>query len=99
MNLKNLNVTYNDKSHTVRLGISPVERPCFNLELLSDIRHAQNTLDTERYPLVIITSDLHGIFNMSRDLEVFSHLIKNQDQDLRTDKMKLSSMFNFQRIH
>jgi len=89
MYLKNLNVTYNDNLHSVRLGMSPVGRPCFNLELLSDIKHVQNTLDTELYPFVIIASDLQGIFNMGGDLDVFTHLIKNQDRDQLTEYMKL----------
>lgn len=66
-------------------------RPCFNPQLLSDIRGYYDFLsdsggsifcEGESTPIeyVVLASDMPGVFNLGGDLDLFKQLIANQDR-------------------
>lgn len=66
-------------------------RPCFNPQLLGDIRGYYNflaqsggtiTCDGEALPIeyVVLASDMPGVFNLGGDLDLFKALIAKQDR-------------------
>ncbi len=69
----------------------PAPRPCFNSELLADIRAYHDFLEKtdgrleymgNRHPIdyVILASDKPGVFNLGGDLDLFKKLIAEQDR-------------------
>lgn len=67
-------------------------RPCFNPQLLGDIRGYYDFLaecggkidgEDEALPVeyVVLASDMPGVFNLGGDLDLFKQLIANQDRD------------------
>ncbi len=72
--------------------LDPKPRPCFNLDLLAELRQFQNDLvltnqkaQERGQPLpiryTILASDTPGIFNLGGDLEHFHRLIQKKDRE------------------
>jgi DSF synthase len=74
------------------LSWNPSPRPCFNPELLVDLRHYCDFMeastgrmtgaDGSEYPIeyAVLTSQAPGIFNLGGDLALFSHTIETRDR-------------------
>jgi DSF synthase len=85
-----LEVSYDPDRRAVWYFLDPVERPCFNLELLEELRQFQHQVvslmreaeingDPSPIRYTILASKVPGIFNMGGDLKLFSRLIRNND--------------------
>ena len=86
-----LSVKYDPEVRAVWYTIKPKGRPCFNLDLLAELRRFQGLIrEAFRAPgqgqtipvqYLVLASGTPGVFNLGGDLELFAELIKNQDRD------------------
>lgn len=86
-----LRAHYDVRQHAVWSRWNPSPRPCFNADLLADIRGYHDFLEKtngrldcmgEEQPIdyVILASDKPGVFNLGGDLDLFKKLIAEQDR-------------------
>lgn len=86
-----LRASYDKSTRAMWSHWSANPRPCFNPQLLGDIRSYYNflsesggtlTSDGEALPIeyVVLASDMPGVFNLGGDLDLFKALIAKQDR-------------------
>ena len=79
-------VRYDDELKALWYHLAPRSRPCFNLDLLSELRLFQqrvrlvnqapdNGLDSHPIRYTVLASSVPGVFNLGGDLQLFSKLI------------------------
>ena len=89
---KQLRVRYDARRRALWYVLAPRRRPCFNRELLAELREFQRQLvnanalamDTgHQLPIryTILASATPGIFNLGGDLALFARLIRARDRD------------------
>ena len=82
-----LQVRYDPDRRAVWYSLAPKGRPCFNMDLLRELRHFQDHLelacqqaavngDTLPVKYMVLTSEVPGVFNLGGDLELFTRLIR-----------------------
>jgi DSF synthase len=87
-----IEVEYDPHQKALWYYLAPHARPCFNLDLLGELREFQARLvainhggagDPESLPVryTVLASRTPGVFNLGGDLELFAALIRAQDQD------------------
>ena len=85
-------VRYDEDLKALWYHLAPKSRPCFNLDLLSELRgfqqkviminHAHDAgVDSVPIQYTIIASSVPGVFNLGGDLQLFSKLIRDGDRD------------------
>ncbi len=85
-------VRYDEDLKALWYHLAPRSRPCFNLDLLSELREFQQKIkmvnhahdagvDAVPIRYTIIASSVPGVFNLGGDLQLFSKLIRNGDRD------------------
>ena len=85
-------VRYDEDLKALWYHLAPRSRPCFNLDLLSELRgfqqkvkminHAHDAgVDSVPIRYTIIASSVPGVFNLGGDLQLFSKLIRDGDRD------------------
>lgn len=85
-------VDYDTQQKALWYYLSPQARPCFDLEMLAELRHLQEKIvgindadvDTPNDPPIrymVLASRTPGVFNLGGDLQLFSGLIRNHDRD------------------
>lgn len=85
-----LRVKYDPLRRAVWYYLEPRDRPCFNLDLLEELRQFQHRVvsvmrraEMEGHPgpirYTVLASSVPGIFNMGGDLQLFSRLIRAAD--------------------
>jgi DSF synthase len=88
---RQLSVRYDARERVVWYTIQPQPRPCFNLELLDELRQFQHRLETvigqagmrgEPFPVAytILASGVPGVFNLGGDLRLFTRMIRDHDR-------------------
>jgi len=86
-----LNAHFDKQTHTFWSRWSPEPRPCFNPNLLADIRTYYDFLarsdghincygEEHAIEYVVLASAVPGVFNLGGDLDLFKQLIDNQDR-------------------
>src|SRR6478609_4616302 len=86
-----LRAEYRKDQHAIWSRWSPQPRPCFNAELLRDIKSYHDILKGsngkftrmgEEQPIdyVVLASEKTGVFNLGGDLDLFKKLISEQDR-------------------
>ncbi|MFO7609682.1 MAG: crotonase/enoyl-CoA hydratase family protein [Candidatus Krumholzibacteriia bacterium] len=86
-----LAVRFDPEFGAVWYTLEPRDRPCFNLDLLAELRQFQLRLEAviraaavrgEPCPVryTILTSAVPGVFNLGGDLHLFARLIRAQDR-------------------
>jgi DSF synthase len=86
-----LRANYRKDQHAIWSRWSPQPRPCFNAELLRDIKSYHDILKGsngkftrmgEEQPIdyVVLASEKTGVFNLGGDLDLFKKLISEQDR-------------------
>ncbi|MCP4574551.1 MAG: crotonase/enoyl-CoA hydratase family protein [bacterium] len=86
-----LDIRYDVPLKAVWYILEPRDRPCFNLELLEELRQFQHRVETvireagvrgEPNPVcyTILASSVPGVFNMGGDLRLFAKLIRDSDR-------------------
>jgi DSF synthase len=86
-----LRAHYEPQQRAVWSRWNPAPRPCFNAQLLADIRAYHDFLESTRGQIdcmgqphtidyVILASDKPGVFNLGGDLDLFKKLIEEQDR-------------------
>lgn len=86
-----LELRYDRRFRALWYALSPRSRPCFNLDLLAELRLFQNRLEMlnrkaiERgLPLpvryTVLASRVPGVFNFGGDLDLFTQLIQRKDR-------------------
>jgi len=86
-----LAVRYDPDFGAVWYTLDPRARPCFNLDLLEELRQFQLRIETvireaaargETPPVryTVLTSAVPGVFNLGGDLHLFARLIRRQDR-------------------
>lgn len=86
-----LEIRYDALRRAVWYYLEPRDRPCFNLDMLEELRQFQHRVGTvirkaefrgEPTPVqyTILASKVPGIFNMGGDLKLFSKLIRSGDR-------------------
>jgi len=75
-----LRIAYNDDAHIIMLEMAPMGRPCFTVNMLNEIKHAQDLINTDKYPFLLLTSAIDGVFNYGGDLDTFIKLIKDKNR-------------------
>jgi len=87
-----LHVRYDETQRALWYLLAPHSRPCFNLDLLNELRTFQHTVEMvnnapdpsgESLPIryLILGSTVPGVFNLGGDLSLFSRLIQARDRD------------------
>ncbi|RKZ19078.1 enoyl-CoA hydratase [bacterium] len=87
---KQLAVRYDPRDRVVWYTLEPRPRPCFNLELLDELRQFQHRVETvigqagmrgENFPVtyMVLGSNVPGVFNLGGDLRLFTRLIRERD--------------------
>ena len=72
--------------------MSPSPRPCFNLDLLKELKlfqqateqHVRHEINNHKKPSLkytVLASNTPGVFNLGGDLQLFVEYIKNKDRD------------------
>jgi DSF synthase len=88
---EHLIVDWQQAESTLWCYMNPQPRPCFNPDLLAELRGLQGTMDglgitqdamRERPHFIVFASCVPGVFNLGGDLELFRELIKGQDRDM-----------------
>jgi len=85
-----LNVRYEPEQRAIWYTLNPVDRPCFNLDLLAELAHFQARLSEYSQEAIdsgnclpirytILESGVPGVFNLGGDLELFYGLITRSD--------------------
>lgn len=88
---KQMSVRYDPRERIVWYTIDPQPRPCFNLELLDELRQFQHRLETaigqagmrgDPFPVAytILGSAVPGVFNLGGDLRLFTRMIREHDR-------------------
>lgn len=86
-----LEIRYDEHQRAVWYTLAPHSRPCFNLDLLEELRQFQHRLKTvirladkngQPNPVqyTVLASKVPGVFNMGGDLQLFSQLIRAKDR-------------------
>lgn len=86
-----LSVRYDDEFGAVWYTLEPRDRPCFNLDLLAELRQFQLRIEAvireaaargEPLPVryTVLASAVPGVFNLGGDLQLFARLIRHQDR-------------------
>jgi DSF synthase len=86
-----LAVRYDEEHGAVWYTLEPRDRPCFNLDLLAELRQFQLRVETvireaaargEPLPVryTVLGSAVPGVFNLGGDLLLFARLIRRQDR-------------------
>ena len=89
--LNQVRVHYDRMYRALWYTLDPQPRPCFNLDILAELRRLQNdlvrvnqtALDRGLTPPIrytILASHSPGVFNLGGDLELFHELIRNRDR-------------------
>ena len=88
---KQLSVRYDPKQQAVWYTMKPNGRPCFNPDLLAELKSFQDriresfqapgTEHPEPVQYTVLASAVPGVFNMGGDLALFTELIEGQDYD------------------
>jgi DSF synthase len=86
-----LAVRYDPQQRAMWYTMSPRGRPCFNMNLLAELRRFQGliieafkaTASEQPAPVkyLILASGVPGVFNLGGDLDLFTKLIQNQDRE------------------
>ena len=87
-----LDVEYDPDQKAVWYHLAPHSRPCFNLDLLGELKDFQDRLvamnrggegDPATLPVryTVLASRTPGVFNLGGDLQLFAGLIRAQDRD------------------
>ena len=83
-----LKTYYDEKNKAAWLFMKGRPRPSFTPELLDGISAYFDTIEREmeesggeKYDYLISGSDVEGVFNLGGDLDLFSHLIRQNDHD------------------
>lgn len=85
-------VRYDENQRALWYHLAPRSRPCFNLDLLNELRTFQHTVEMVNHkpdasggslPIryLILGSSVPGVFNLGGDLQLFSRLIQKRDRD------------------
>ncbi len=85
-------VRFDPEQHALWYSLRPRGRPCFNLDLLDELRRFQHRVeqvnlgpgtDGESLPIryMILASTVPGVFNLGGDLQLFAGMIRNQDRE------------------
>jgi len=85
-------VRYDKELKALWYHLAPRLRPCFNIDLLKELRQFQNKAEmvnravdsgVDSLPIryMILASSTPGVFNLGGDLQLFSKLISNGDRD------------------
>jgi DSF synthase len=85
-------VRYDDELKALWYHLAPRSRPCFNLDLLSELRRFQQKvlmvnqdpdIGVDSHPIryTILASSVPGVFNLGGDLHLFSKLIREGDEE------------------
>jgi DSF synthase len=86
-----LSVRFDPEYGALWYTLEPRGRPCFNLDLLAELRQFQLRVETvireaaargERLPVryTVLGSAVPGVFNLGGDLDLFAALIRRQDR-------------------
>ena len=86
-----MSVRYDDEFGAVWYTLEPRDRPCFNLDLLAELRQFQLRIEAvireaaargEPLPVryTVLASAVPGVFNLGGDLQLFARLIRQQDR-------------------
>lgn len=87
---EHLIVDWQEAEATLWCYMNPLPRPCFNPDLLAELRALQGSMDElgieqdamrERPHFIVFASAVPGVFNLGGDLELFRELIRKQDRD------------------
>ena len=90
-NFKNLRLNIDPEYKLLWLFQNPSPRPCFNWELVNELRIIQTILETNdgyfpfnnemlKIEFLVLDSDHADIFSMGGDLELFEKLIRNKNK-------------------
>ncbi len=85
-------VRYDEELRALWYHLAPRSRPCFNLDLLAELRRFQQkvrlvnqpadaSLDSLPVRYTVLASSVPGVFNLGGDLKLFSGLIKDGDKE------------------
>jgi len=85
-------VRYDKDQKTLWYHMVPRSRPCFNIDLLNELRRFQNKVEmvnhatdsgADSLPIryMVLASSVPGVFNLGGDLNLFSKLIRNGDRE------------------
>ena len=85
-------VRYDEDQQALWYHLAPRSRPCFNLDLLAELRSFQQRIrlvnqvpdgSSEPPPIryTVLASSVPGVFNLGGDLQLFSKLIRDGDED------------------
>lgn len=87
---EHLIVDWQEAEATLWCYMNPLPRPCFNPDLLAELRGLPGTMEglgieqdamRERPHFIVFASCVPGVFNLGGDLELFRELIRQQDRD------------------
>ena len=85
-------VRYDKDQKALWYHLAPRSRPCFNLDLLNELRQFQRQVEkinhasdsgVDSLPIryTILASSVSGVFNLGGDLQLFSKLIRDGDRE------------------
>ena len=86
-------VRYDDDQKALWYHLAPRSRPCFNLDMLSELKQFQRKVkmvnqsstgsgvDSLPIRYTVLASSVPGVFNLGGDLQLFSKLIRNGDRE------------------
>jgi DSF synthase len=85
-------VRYDEQHKALWYHLAPRSRPCFNLDLLNELRRFQHKVEmvnhagdprSDSLPIryLVLASTVPGVFNLGGDLQLFSELIKAGNRD------------------
>ena len=91
-NYEQVRVRYDRQRKAVWYSLAPKSRPCFNPELLDELRRFQHRIEQVNqatgpggpdHPVryTVLASSVPGVFNLGGDLALFSQLIQARDRD------------------
>lgn len=84
----NVLVDIQPKEGIAHLVMSPIGRPCFSLELLRELKRAQEMADEYGCKYLILSSNIKGVFNFGGDVTYFSQLIREKNRQALSGYMK-----------
>jgi len=85
-----VSVRYETEHRAIWYTLDPLERPCFNMELLAELAHFHGCLSRVNQEAIdsghclpvrytVLDSAVPGVFNLGGDLELFNRLITTHD--------------------
>jgi DSF synthase len=85
-------VRYDTEQKALWYYLAPWSRPCFNFDLLNELRRFQHKIELlnhaaetghDALPIrfTVLASSVPGVFNLGGDLDLFSKLIRNGDRE------------------